>query len=262
MVGLKIFCIILLSILSSSEALAETEDTSKLHLLLLGNTQNEGKAPLEHALSVIDKWRGNLDTVVFISYASLDEKASFEKNKAAFNKINLNLLNLPDDESAKKILARAQAIYVGGGSTFKLLDTLQARQLLEPLRKRILNGMPYLGSSAGTVIIAPTIQTTNDMAIVVPKSFRALDILPFQINAHFSDTAQCIPNETREDRLLEFVQLNKTPVLALRQGAWLEVEGSRISLGGSGARIFRHGDTHSTKTRELQAGANFNFQLN
>jgi dipeptidase E len=264
--SLRIFSVTILSLLISSQVFAASPApvgaSNKLHLLLLSNTYNEGKTALEHALPNIDKWRGKIDSIVFIPYASLDEKDSIEKNKAALSKLHITVESLPDDERASKILERAQAIYVGGGNTYKLLDTLQSRHLLEPLRKRILNGMPYMGSSAGTVIIAPTIQTTNDMAIIVPKSFKALHILPFQINVHFSDTLQCSPGEFRADRLLEFVQLNETPILALRQGSWLEVDGGTISLGGAGARIFRHGDNHSTKPREFPAGTNFNFQLN
>jgi dipeptidase E len=237
-------------------------DTSKLDLLLLGNTQNEGMAPLEHALPMIDKWRGSIDTIVFIPFASLDEKASTEKSKVALGKVHIKVEALPDDESAKKILEHAQAVFVGGGSTFKLLKTLQDRHLLEPLRRRILNGMPYLGSSAGTNIVAPTIMTTNDMPIVAPKNLNALNVLPFQINPHFTDATRCIPGETREDRLLEFTQLNQASILALRQGAWISVKQNKISLGGAGARVFRHGDKHEDKPREFSSGTNFDFGLN
>ena len=48
--------------------------------------------------------------------------------------------------------------------------------------------------------------------------------------------------ETRETRIREFHEENATPVVGLREGAMLRVEGDSVLLKGiAGARIFRRG---------------------
>jgi dipeptidase E len=104
--------------------------------------------------------------------------------------------------------------------------------------------MPFMGASAGTNIAAPTIRTTNDMPIVETRGLDALGLVPFQINPHYldPDPASRHMGETREERLREFLEENDTPVLGLREGAWLHLEDGRGALqGANGARLFRRG---------------------
>jgi dipeptidase E len=141
-------------------------------------------------------------------------------------------------------VAETQAIFIGGGNTFRLLKTLYDQSLLDPIRQRVREGLPYIGSSAGSNVAGPTIKTTNDMPIVQPPSFDALALVSFQLNPHYLDPD---PNskhmgETREKRIMEFLEENDTPVLALREGAIARCEHAGIVLkGSSGARIFRRG---------------------
>jgi dipeptidase E len=124
------------------------------------------------------------------------------------------------------------------------LKALQDLDLLEPIRGRIREGAPYIGSSAGSNVAGPTIKTTKDMPIVQPRSFEALGLVPFQISPHFQDPD---PNskhmgETQEERILQFLEENETTVLGMREGAWVRIEGGSVKLCGSnGARIFRRG---------------------
>ena len=136
------------------------------------------------------------------------------------------------------------ALFVGGGNTFRLLKALYDFELLGPIRQRVDEGMPYIGSSAGSNVAGPTIKTTNDMPIVEPQSFAALGLVSFQINPHYLDPN---PNsrhmgETRETRLLQFLEENDTPVAGIREGAMIRIEsGEMILKGSTGARIFRKG---------------------
>ena len=145
----------------------------------------------------------------------------------------------------------AEAIFVGGGNTFRLLLALYRLGLLDPIRERVRGGLPYLGVSAGTNVACPTIRTTNDMPIVQPPSLDALGLVPFQVNAHYYTGSNYVRHgeefvehfgETRDDRLREFHEENETPVVGLWEGGILRVEGGRVDLIGAGARVFRRGD--------------------
>ena len=138
----------------------------------------------------------------------------------------------------------AEAIFIGGGNTFRLLKALYDGDILRAIQTRVVAGMPYIGSSAGSNVAGPTIKTTKDMPIVQPPSFDALNLVPFQISPHFLDPD---PNsthmgETQEERILQFLEENDTPVAGLREGAMVRAEnGSHVLKGSSGARIFRKG---------------------
>ena len=147
-------------------------------------------------------------------------------------------------------MLEAEAIFMGGGNTFRLLDRLYRFRLLEPIRERVRGGVPYLGISAGTNVACPTMKTTNDMPIVQPPSLDALGLVPFQVNAHYYTGSNYIRHgeqfvehfgETRDDRLREFHEENETPVVGLWEGGILRVENGRMRLIGAPARIFRRG---------------------
>jgi dipeptidase E len=145
---------------------------------------------------------------------------------------------------AAAIVGDAEAVLVGGGNTFRLLERLQATGTLTTISQRVRGGMPYVGWSAGSNVACPTIRTTNDMPVIEPASFDAFGFVPFQINAHYNDFAPPgFHGETRAQRLAEFTRLNpETPVVALREGALLRVRGETIELGGvAGGVLFREG---------------------
>lgn len=153
----------------------------------------------------------------------------------------------------RRAVRDAEAVLVGGGNTWRLLRACQRAGILGLLRRRVTAGLPYVGISAGTNLACPTIRTTNDMPIVALRSTEALGLVPFQINAHFTDGAYFVKHgaryrayggETRETRLLEFLEENPGPVLALREGAILRVEGRKARLlGPGGGRLYAQGRT-------------------
>ena len=213
-------------------------------LLLLSNSTNHGAGYLDHALDAVTSFLGPVRRLLFVPFALRDHEGYTQKVRARLGAAGIEVLGLLPDARGARALGEAEAVFVGGGNTFRLLDRLQRTGLLEVLRGRAVAGMPYLGASAGTNIAAPTIRTTNDMPIVEPMGFAALGLLPFQINPHYldADPSSRHMGETREERLREFLEENETPVLGLREGSWLRVEGSAARLEGTrGARIFRRG---------------------
>ncbi|HWM89629.1 MAG TPA: dipeptidase PepE [Thermoanaerobaculia bacterium] len=212
-------------------------------LLLISNSVNHGQGFLDHVLAEMDDFLEGVHGLVFVPFAQKDRKGYGARVAARLVDIGIEVATLTADERGQRMLREAEAVFAGGGNTFRLLKTLQDAGLLPILRERALAGMPYIGSSAGTNLACPTIRTTNDMPIVQPVSFEAMGLVPFQINPHYIDPAPGSTHmgETREQRIKEFHEENEVPVVGIREGSWIRVEGDRATLGGAnGARIFRH----------------------
>ncbi len=215
-------------------------------LLLVSNSTLHGSGYLDHAGAEIRGFLAEAPPVLFVPYALFDRDAYAELARARFEKMGLRLEGIHRARDPRRAVLEARALFVGGGNTFRLLMTLQELSLVEPIRRRVLEGMPYIGSSAGSVIAAPTIRTTNDMPIVQPASLDSLALVSFQINAHYldPDPSSTHMGETREVRLRQFHEENAAPVVGLREGTWLRIEGESIRLGGAApARIFRRGQS-------------------
>jgi dipeptidase E len=213
-------------------------------LLLISNSINHGQGFLDHVIHEIDSFLGEVRSLAFIPFAQKDREGAGARVRERLAEIGVEVTTVTADEAGRNLLRNCDAAFTGGGNTFRLLKTLQEAEMIPILAYRGLAGMPYLGSSAGTNIATPTIRTTNDMPIVQPASFDALGLVPFQINPHYLDAlpGSTHMGETREQRLKEFHEENRTVVVGLREGAWIRVEGDRATLGGgNGARIFRRG---------------------
>jgi len=213
-------------------------------LLLISNSTLHGSGYLDHAEAEIRDFFAEPPPVLFVPYALFDRDAYAKQARGRFEKMGLRLDAIHRASDPRRAVLEAKALFVGGGNTFRLLKTLQELSLLEPVRRRVLEGMAYIGSSAGSVIAAPTIRTTNDMPIVQPSSFEALGLVSFQINAHYldPDPSSTHIGETREERIRQFHEENATPVVGLREGTMLRIEGDTVRLlGAAPARIFRRG---------------------
>jgi dipeptidase E len=158
--------------------------------------------------------------------------------------MGLELTGIDQAADARSAVREAAALFIGGGNTFLLLRELYTAGLLEIIRQRVADGMPYMGASAGSNVAGLTIGTTNDMPIVMPPSLDSLGLVPFNINPHYvdPDPESTHKGETRETRINEFHVLNRQAVIGLREGAWLRAEADTVRLeGATGARLFRQG---------------------
>ena len=171
-------------------------------------------------------------------YALHDRDAYAAVARRRFSELGFELESVHERADPHAVLRDADGLFIGGGNTFRLLDALIATGLREAIRERALAGMPYLGTSAGSNVACPTIRTTNDMPIVQPESFAALDLVPFQLNPHYvdADPSSTHQGETRDQRLAEYLEENERPVVGLREGALLVVEGDRVTLRGGARR--------------------------
>jgi dipeptidase E len=215
------------------------------HVLMLSSSRQGDEAYLEHARSLILAHLGSIRDLLFIPYAAVTQSYDnyVSAVASALPECNVTGLHTFDNpiQAINNAKANNQAIVVGGGNTFHLMHTIYQQNLLVSLQHAISEGTPYIGWSAGSNICGQSIRTTNDMPIVEPKSFNALNVVPFQLNPHYSDYHPPGHNgETRDQRLAEFTVLNpSTPVVAIREGTALSLSQQKLTLvGEKGGFIF------------------------
>ena len=218
-------------------------DDSK-RLLLISNSTLFGRGYLDHAETEIKDILSNTSHVLFVPYALHDRDAYAAQAGSRFHSMGYSLSSIHECDDGRAAVENAEAIFVGGGNTFRLLLQLYQNNLVELIRQRAEEGMIYIGSSAGANLAAPTIKTTNDMPIVQPPSFDALGLVPFQINPHYldPDPHSTHKGETRQERIIQFLEENQTPVIGLREGTMLRIQSGKVVLKGTTrARLFRRG---------------------
>ncbi len=210
-----------------------------MRLLLISSSNVHGFGYLDHAEAEIRDLGAK--RIAFAPFALADYDAYTEKVRERFARMETDVIQL---KSARD-LDGVDALFVGGGNTFRLLKTMYDLSLLDPIRLRVRSGaLAYIGSSAGTNIAGPTIKTTNDMPIVEPPSFDSLGLVAFQLNPHYldPDPASTHKGETREERILQFLEENAAPVVGLREPSMLRIVDDAVTLAGTAtARIFRRG---------------------
>ncbi len=214
-------------------------------LIIASTSSLHGSSYLEYLLPELEKFFGHTEEILFLPYAR-PSGISYEdytmKVREALSQIGKLVLGIHECSDPALAIRQAKAIFVGGGNTFLLVKTLYDFQLLDVLREVVQQGTAYLGTSAGSNILGMSMQTTNDMPIVYPPSFDTLGLIPFNINPHYldPDLNSSHQGETRETRIKEFHVWNDIPVIGLREGSWLEVQGRQIVLKGElSARLFR-----------------------
>jgi len=207
------------------------------NLIIASTSTIYGSNYLEYILKDVDLLFKSVKELIFIPYArpsgiTYTGYTAIVKN--ALTQIDIEVKGIHEFDNPKDALKIAQGVFVGGGNTFLLVNQLYEQGLMNILKDRIESGMPYLGTSAGSNICGPTMQTTNDMPIVQPPSFRTMGVIPFNINAHYLDSnlTSRHKGETRETRIREYHFFNDIAVLGLREGSWLEVKNNRIVLKG------------------------------
>lgn len=226
-----------------------------MELLLLSNSTLPGEPFFAWPRPYVTAFLQGRSKVAFVPFAATDDQqdAYTERVCEAFAPMGATtIIGLHREKDPMGALEHVDAIAVGGGNTFLLLRALYRTQLVRAIAEKVRRGMPYLGWSAGSNVACPTIMTTNDMPIVEPPSFRAMHLVPFQINPHYTEAT--IPGhggEGRDQRIAEFLAVNPhMPVVGLREGSLLHVKGDAMTLEGKDMRVFRAGK----EVREVATG--------
>ncbi|SMB82007.1 dipeptidase E [Pasteurella testudinis DSM 23072] len=207
-------------------------------MLLMSGSKYRNTGYLEHCTPWISRFLADYQgkTLAFVPYAGVSRSYDqYEQAvKQAFESLEMRIISVHQSQDPSEIIEQADAIAIGGGNTFCLLNQLYQHNLLEPIRAKVQGGTPYFGWSAGANVVGASIMTTNDMPIVYPPSFEALNLFPAQINPHFiSGKMQGHNGESREERLNEFLLVNpKAVVYAMPEGTALLVRGECATVIG------------------------------
>jgi dipeptidase E len=242
-----------------------------MRLLLISNSTNYGEAYLGWPQEYIKDFLKDtgVKDILFVPYAGVglvDEsiEASYdayeERVKSVFEGLGYGIYSMHRQDDPVKTVEEASAIAVGGGNTFYLVYMLHKLGVMEPIRKKVIDGMHYMGWSAGSNTACPTLRTTNDMPIIEPESFNCLNLIPFQINPHYLDAnPEGHGGETRQQRIEEFLTVNRDMTVAgLRESSLLQVEGDKMILkGAKPMRLFRFGE----EPRDFEPGSDLSFLL-
>ena len=240
-----------------------------MKLLLISNSTMAGEAYLgwpQHHISGFLK-RHNVKKACFVPYAGVNLskeslKSSYDiyaqRVDDVFQTFGIALNSVHESADPVKMIQDAEAVVVGGGNTFHLVAEMHKTGIMEAIHKKVMEGLPYLGWSAGANVASPTLMTTNDMPIIEPPSFKTLGLIPFQINPHYLDAnPEGHGGETRQQRIEEFLAVNRNlTVVGLREGCLLYLENNDLQLiGNKSMRLFRFNE----KPRELQPASNLSF---
>ena len=216
-------------------------------IIIASTSTLHGGDYLEYLLPTLKNHFKDCGTLLFIPYArpgGISHDNYTQRAAQTFATIGITVKGIHEFDNPVEAVQQAEAIFTGGGNTFLLVTQLYKNNVLEAIKEVVNKGTPYLGSSAGSNICGLTMETTNDMPIIYPPSFKTFGFIPFNINPHYLDPVPGSTHmgETRETRIREFHQFNAQPVLGLREGSWLEVKGDVIMLKGDlQARLFRQG---------------------
>ncbi len=149
-----------------------------MELLLLSNSTLPGKAWLEHALPLIAEQLQGRRSAVFIPFAGVTQTWDdyTAKTAAVLAPLGVSVTGIHSVVDPVAAIENAEIVIVGGGNTFQLLKQCRERGLLAPITDVVKRGALYIGWSAGANLACPTIRTTNDMPIVDPQGFDALNL--------------------------------------------------------------------------------------
>src|SRR5262245_33579277 len=217
-------------------------ESSRKNMHLISSSTIYGHGYLDNVAAEIRELLRDIQSVVCIPFAICDRDAYAAKARERFQRMGYALESIHSTSNPRRLIDESQAIFIGGGNTFRLLRALYDYRLLDAIQSSVERGVSFIGSSAGSIVACPSLKTTKDMPVVQPPSFDALHLVHFQISPHYLDPD---PNsthmgETQEERIMQYLEENDFPVVGLREPGMLRVgKGETILRGEAMARVFR-----------------------
>lgn len=218
-----------------------------MKLLIVSTSTVYGKPYLSYLEEACGQFFSSARNILFVPFArpgGITHDQYTAKAKEVFEAWGFNVKGAHEFENASEGTQWADGFFTGGGNTFVLAHDLRASGYFDAIDQAVRAGKPYMGTSAGCNMTGQSISTTNDMPIIYPPSFEAFGWAPFNINPHYLDPIAGSKHmgETRETRIGEFHKFNDVPVIGLREGSWIEVQGHNFTLHGEhSARWFEAG---------------------
>ncbi|MBL7952718.1 MAG: dipeptidase PepE [Flavobacteriales bacterium] len=216
-----------------------------MELLLLSNSTLPGEPFFQWPKPHVAPFLQGKKRMAFVPFAATEDYLDtyVERVTPIFGEMGCEVVSLHKESDPALALASCDVVAIGGGNSFLLLRSLYRTGLIKAIANRVKDGMPYLGWSAGSNVTCPTIMTTNDMPIVEPPSMKAMHLIPFQINPHYTEAT--IPGhggESRDQRIAEYLALNpQMKVVGLREGSLLHLRDGQLALRGKDMKLFRAG---------------------
>jgi dipeptidase E len=178
--------------------------------------------------------------VAYLPLASLYAEKWLGLNQSAFKglaqikEVNAELMTQKEIE---EIIRESALVYITGGNTFLLNHRLHISGVMPYLRKKIQNGLPVIGVSAGMILCGPNILTAKDMNTVETPHFDSLNLVPFNFFAHYADDAY--GQSVHDDWLGDYHFFHDNPVILMSDSAYVKVDGKKTTLVRGDAWILR-----------------------
>jgi dipeptidase E len=180
--------------------------------------------------------------VAYLPLASLYAERWLGVNESAFKglaqikEVNAELMTQKEIED---IIRESALVYIPGGNSFLLNHRLHVSSVMPYLKKKIQNGLPVIGVSAGMILCGPNILTSKDMNTVETSHFDGLNLVPFNFFAHYADDGY--GQSVHDDWLGDYHFFHDNPVILLSDGAYVKVDGKKTTLVRGNAWILRKG---------------------
>jgi len=157
------------------------------------------------------------------------------KNKVRDAGYNFEEIDIKDksEEKLREFFKDKNIIHIEGGNTFYLLKIIRETGFDKILKDLINEGKVYIGTSAGSYVMCPTIEVANWNTDGIDRfgvtNFKALDIVPFVLKVHYKDEM--------EEKVKEGIKNLKCPIRILRDGQGIIVENDEYTFMGDGEEV-------------------------
>ncbi len=128
-----------------------------------------------------------------------------------------------DRKVNKNDLKNTDVIFVFGGNTFDYLDRIRKTGLDKLIKAFIKKGGVYLGLSAGSYVVCPTIEAATwknaDRNKIKLKNLKGLNLVPFLITAHFEKKWHSIIKKAAENTKYQVIALTDEQAVLIKDSS-------------------------------------------